>query len=381
MEKSTSKIYAKLGEVLLKENIITAEQLKDVLKQQIIYGTRIGSSLIEMGYVDEASLAHLLSVKLGVPVAGQKELMSVSKELIRTFSAELILKYHVMPFRLDRNRLSLAMTDPTDLQAIDEIAFITGYVVQPFIALDVNISKAQAKYFQINSGERRYQLMSKLKLMSAEANAVNEEKEPVPVVKEQVAHVVQVAPSPFEDFASLNDEESESDRTDYEQSQKFIVEDILKEFASASSRDFVADALVKYLSQEFSACMMLIVRGTVAVGWRGIINGTKIADLADLSLLLGKPSVVQDLVENRDSVVGPLLNTPVNRQILDVLGIRAETPMIVQPVLMLNKVVAVIMVPSEMEVLVQRLDEVRLLSRKASLAFEMLIIKNKILML
>jgi hypothetical protein len=380
MEKSTSKIYAKLGEVLLKENIITAEQLKDVLKQQIIYGTRIGSSLIEMGYVDEASLAHLLSVKLGVPVAGQKELMSVSKELIRTFSAELILKYHVMPFRLDRNRLSLAMTDPTDIQAIDEIAFITGYVVQPFIALDVNISKAQAKYFQINSGERRYQLMSKLRLMSAEANAINEEKESAPVIEERVVHAVQVAPSPFEDFASLN-AESESECTDSEQSQKSTLEGILREFASASTRDAVADALVRYLSQEFSACMMLIVRGTVAVGWRGIINGTKIVDLADLNLLLGKPSVVQDLVDSRDSVVGPLLNTPVNRQILDVLGIRVETPMIVQPVLMLNKVVAVIMVPAEMEVLVQRLDEVRLLSREASLAFEMLIIKNKIMMI
>jgi len=381
MEKSTSKIHAKLGEVLLKENIITVEQLKDVLKQQIIYGTRIGSSLIEMGYVDEASLAHLLSVKLGVPVAGQKELMSVSKELIRTFSEELILKYHVMPFRLERNRLSLAMTDPTDLQAIDEIAFITGYVVQPFIALDVNISKAQAKYFQINSGERRYQLMSKLKLMSAEANQLKEENEPVSVVKEQVAHVVQIAPSPFEDFASLNDVEQKNECTYCEQSQKCILEDILKEFASASSRDTVADALVRYLGQEFSTCLMLIVRGTVAVGWRGITNGAKITNLADLSLMLGKPSVVQDLVESRDSVVGPLLNTAVNRQILEILGLRVETPMIVQPVLMLNKVVAVIMVPAEMEVLVHRLDEVRLLSRKASLAFEMLIIKNKIMMI
>ncbi len=381
MEKSTSKIYAKLGEVLLKENIITAEQLKDVLKQQIIYGTRIGSSLIEMGYVDEASLAHLLSVKLGVPVVGQKELMSVSKELIRTFSEELILKYHVMPFRLDRNRLSLAMTDPTDLQAIDEIAFITGYVVQPFIALDVNISKAQAKYFQINSGERRYQLMSKLRLMSAEANGIKEENVPAPVIKVQVDHVVQVAPSPFESFASLNDDGPENECTDSEQPRKCILEDILKEFASASSRDTVADALVRYLSQEFTACALFIVRGTIAVGWRGAVNGVKIAGLAELSLLLSKPSVVQDIVDSRDSVVGPLVNTAVNRQILEVLGIRSETAMIAQPVLMLNKVVAVIMVPAEMELQAQRLDEVRLLSRKASLAFEMLIIKNKIMMI
>ena len=381
MDKTTSKIYEKLGQVLLKENIITAEQLNDVLKQQVIYGTRIGSSLIEMGYVDEASLAHLLSVKLGVPVAGQKELLSVSKELIRTFSADLILKYHVMPFRLERNRLSLAMTDPTDLQAIDEIAFITGYLVQPYIALDVNISKAQAKYFQINSGERRYQLMSKLKLLSAEANPLKDENEPATVVKEQVVHSVQIAPSPFEDFASLNCDEPVIECTDFEQFERCTLEDVLKEFTGASSRDAVADALVRYLSQEFSACAMFIVRGTIAVGWRGAVNGAKIAGLAELSLLLGKPSVVQDIVDSRDSAVGPLANTAVNRQILEVLGIGSETAMIVQPVLMLNKVVAVIMVPAEMEVLVQRLDEVRLLSRKASLAFEMLIIKTKILMI
>lgn len=381
MEKTTSKIYAKLGQVLLKENKITAEQLNDVLKQQIIYGTRIGSSLIEMGYVDEDSLAHLLSAKLGVPIAGPKELLSVPKELIRTFSRDLILKYHVMPFRLERNRLSLAMTDPTDIQAIDEIAFITGYSVQPFIALDLNISKAQAKYFEINSGERRYQLMSKLKLMSAEANPLNETKAPEPEVIQKAVHAVNLAPAAFENFASLNDDHREEERTYFEHSGKCTLEVVLHEFTMAASRDDVADILIKYLSQEFAACAVFIVRGTVAVGWRGAIAGKKIAGFTELSLLLGKPSAIQDVVENRDSSVGPLVNTAVNRQILEVLGIRPETAMIVQPVLMLNKVVAVIMVPAEMEVLAQRLDEVRGLARKASLAFEMLIIKTKILMI
>lgn len=380
MEKTTSKIYAKMGEVLLKENKITAEQLDDVLKQQVIYGTRIGSSLIEMGYVDEDSLAHLLSVKLGVPIAGQKELLSVPKELIRTFSRDLILKYHVMPFRLERNRLLLAMTDPTDIQAIDEIAFITGYVVQPFIALDVNISKAQAKYFEINSGERRYQLMSKLKLMSAETNPINETKTPASEVIQKAIHAVKVAPATVENFASLKDDRREEERTYFEHSDKCTLAWVLQEFAAAASRDAVADVLVKYLSQEFATCAVFIVRGTVAVGWRGAIAGKKIAGFTDLSLLLGKPSAIQDVVESRDSAVGSLVNTAVNRQIQEALGVGFETAMIVQPVLMLNKVVAVIMVPAEMEVLVQRLDEVRSLARKASLAFEMLIIKTKILM-
>lgn len=78
--------------------------------------------------------------------------------------------------------------------------------------------------------------------------------------------------------------------------------------------------------------------------------------------------------------MGALINTYENRQILKLLNIRPETSLLVLPVIMLNKVVAVVLVTADMDALSRRLAELQKLVRKASLAFDMLIIKNKILM-
>jgi hypothetical protein len=379
MDNKPSKIYSKLGELLLKERIITQEQLAAVLKQQVIYGTRIGSTLIEMGYVDEEVLAHLLGGKLGVPVAGLKDLMSVPKELIRTFSGELAIKFHVMPLKLERNRLTLAMTDPTDLRAIDEISFITGYVIQPQIALDMNISKALAKYYQFNSAERRYQLMTSLKEMSAAAAPVKPAKVALPERAENSRQLGVVASHESANIG-VPEEKAGLNRSSGERTELVTFTKVISDFAAAQSRDSVADSLIRYLGQEFNACAVFIVRGNAAVAWRGMRSGRPIEGFSDFGVLLGKPSVIQDVAESRDSVVGMLQETVVNRQILDAIGLSPESELAVQPIVMLNKTVAVILVAGHGDKLTQRLEELKTLSRKASLAFEMLIIKAKILM-
>jgi hypothetical protein len=125
---------------------------------------------------------------------------------------------------------------------------------------------------------------------------------------------------------------------------------------------------------------LFIVRPNAAVGWRGVCGGEKFPEFEELSLLLSKPSVLNDVIESRNFSMGTLVNLPENRQILKALHLRSETSLLVLPIVMLNKVVAVVLVTADMEALGHRLTELQKLVRKASLAFEMLIIKNKILM-
>ena len=127
----------KLGELLLKEKMITPAQLEEALKNQVVYGIRLGSSLVELGYIDEQALAQLLSKKLGVPCIGRKELEAVPRELLRDFPRRLVETHHVVPLKLEGNRLSLAMTDPTDFRAIEEVGFVTGHVVLPLLQASV----------------------------------------------------------------------------------------------------------------------------------------------------------------------------------------------------------------------------------------------------
>jgi len=134
----------------------------------------------------------------------------------------------------------------------------------------------------------------------------------------------------------------------------------------------VANVFINYLGQEFASGALFIVRGNRAVGWRGVSNGERVGGFADLNLLLSKPSVIRDVVESRNFSLGSLVITPENRQILKTLNIRPETSLLVLPVIMLNKVVAVVLVTADAEALGRRLAELQKLVRKASLAFEML---------
>ena len=370
----------KIGELLLKENMITLEQLDEALKSQVFYGIKLGSSLIEMGYVNELALAKLLSKKLGVPCVGRKELTTVSKELIQSFPRQIIERFHVIPFRLEGNRLSVAMSDPTDYKAIEEIGFATGYRVDTFIAPDVHISRAQAKYFNISSGEFRYQQVADQRRKHEETEVVQKATITIPTFTETGELLNVTIPAEFEGFASLRDDEADLYGAMFSGEEKYTVDRLSLDFAAARSRDDVANVFIKYLGQEFTTGALFIIRGNTAVGWRAVTSEERIAGFTDVSLLLSKPSVLRDVVDSHSFAMGTLISTPENREILKALNVRPETSLLVLPIVMLNKVVAVVMVSADMEALGHRLTDLQKLVRKASLAFDMLIMKNKILM-
>lgn len=373
----------KLGELLLKEKIITSEQLDEALKNQMIYGIRLGSSLIEMGYVSEADLARLLGEKLGYPGVSDEELRSVPKEVFQLVDKETAASRRVIPFRLERNRLSLAMADPTDFAVIDEIAFATGHVVKPFIALDVHISRALSKYYRVSARETRYDQLAALSRKKRESASAREVAAAatitMPTLGESGELLNVTIPAEFEGFASLQGGYDDTCLLSCDDT-RYTVDRLSLDFAAAKSRDDVADVFISYLGQEFTTGALLIIRAGSAVGWRAVVNGEKVSGFPELSLLLAKPSVLRDVAESRTFAMGPLINTPENRMIQKALAVGSETPLLVLPVIMLNKVVAAVLVSAEMDALGKRLGELQKLVRKASLAFEMLIIKNKILM-
>lgn len=370
----------KLGELLLDEKLITTAQLDEALKIQMIHGIKLGSSLIEMGYIDEDLLARLLSKKLGVPCVGRKELAALPKEILAKFPRHLVEAYRVLPLKMEGNRLSLAMADPTDFRAIEEIGFVTGHVVQPYIAADVHISRALAKYYQIISGEFRYQQVADQRRKSGNDVAVKPATMTMPGFTETGELLNVTIPAEFEGFANMPGDEQDDAYMFSDDVSRYTVDQVSMDFAAARTRDDVANVFIKYLGQEFGCAALFIVRTNAAVGWRGVSGGEKVAGFSDLSLLLSKPSVLRDVTESRHFSMGALINTPENNQILKALQIRPVTSLLVLPVVMLSKVVAVVLVTADMDALGRRLGELQKLVRKASLAFDMLIIKNKILM-
>ncbi|HEV8202259.1 MAG TPA: hypothetical protein VGS03_19795 [Candidatus Polarisedimenticolia bacterium] len=143
----------RLGAWLLSRGKISEDQLQRALQHQQFFGGRLGSSLIKLGHIDEDVLGAYLSDVAGAPYAPPRRLQAVPPEVVALVPARLASQYRVVPLELEGRRLRLAMRDPKDLIALDEIAFLTGMMIEPYVATDFRIQQALQRYYQVSPGQ------------------------------------------------------------------------------------------------------------------------------------------------------------------------------------------------------------------------------------
>jgi type IV pilus assembly protein PilB len=160
---------AKLGEILVRENLITAQQLRETLDYQRANGGRLGSNLVRLGYVSDDVVTAVLSRQYGVPSINL-DLFQIEKDVIKLISEDVALKYSVLPISKVGATLTLAMADPTNVFAMDDIKFMTGLNVEPVIASETSIQTAIAKYY---SGSSEIDIFDAAFAVEAERTAVS----------------------------------------------------------------------------------------------------------------------------------------------------------------------------------------------------------------
>jgi type IV pilus assembly protein PilB len=141
---------AKLGEILVRENLITPDQLRETLEYQRANGGRLGSNLVRLGYVSDDVVTAVLSRQYGVPSINL-DLFQIDADVIKLISEDVAMKYSVLPISKMGATLTLAMADPTNVFAMDDIKFMTGLNVEPVIASETSIQLAIAKYYSGSS--------------------------------------------------------------------------------------------------------------------------------------------------------------------------------------------------------------------------------------
>ncbi len=135
-----------LGELLLREKILSADQLRSALEFQKKNSLPVGTSLVQLGYLTEEDIAQALSRQLGYPYIDLDQ-FEVYPEVISLIPADVAKKCMVMPIHRIRSFLTLAMVDPTDLEIIEDIRFRTGLAIQPVIASETGVVNAINKYY------------------------------------------------------------------------------------------------------------------------------------------------------------------------------------------------------------------------------------------
>jgi type IV pilus assembly protein PilB len=136
----------RIGELLLKEKRITPEQLQEALNYQRTNGGKLGFNLIKLGYVKDDEITALLSKQYGVPSIALAQ-FDVDASVVKLVPAETAQKYQIIPLSRSGATLTIAMTDPTNVFAMDDIKFMTGYNVEPVVASETAVVDAIAKYY------------------------------------------------------------------------------------------------------------------------------------------------------------------------------------------------------------------------------------------
>jgi len=135
-----------IGQIALKGNVITSEQYKKAVEDQKIKGGSLGASLIRMGMVKEDDLLSLLSRYYKVPSA-KLSTMEIDKKVIGLVPSSMAKKHLIVPISRVGAKLTMAMADPNNVLAIDEIKFITSFNVEPVVATDYDVVDAIKKYY------------------------------------------------------------------------------------------------------------------------------------------------------------------------------------------------------------------------------------------
>ena len=142
----------KLGDLLVREGLITGAQLAEALDAQARVGGRLGTNLVELGCLSDGELAHFLSVQLGVPcVTRLDQLDPTAKDVL---GGALARRHQVVPTRLDASDVHLAMADPLDLEAIDAVGAHTGRRVFPVVAPELLVQDALERLYGIPRAQR-----------------------------------------------------------------------------------------------------------------------------------------------------------------------------------------------------------------------------------
>jgi type IV pilus assembly protein PilB len=136
----------RIGELLLKEKRITPQQLQEALNAQKATGGKLGASLVKLGFVRDEEITALLSKQYGVPSINLAQ-FELDPAVIKLVPADTAVKYQIVPLSRNGASLTIAMTDPTNVFAMDDIKFMTGYNVEPVVASEIAVLEAIERYY------------------------------------------------------------------------------------------------------------------------------------------------------------------------------------------------------------------------------------------
>ena len=164
----------RLGDLLVKEKVITQEQLEQALKVQKDTGCRLGSALVRLGFLSEEDVTNFLSRQYGVP-AINLSYFEIDPAVVKLIPFETARRYQILPLSRVGASLTIAMVDPTNVFAMDDIKFMTGFNIEPVVASETAIMEGVDKAYGSSDEENLESVMASIDAAEADVEVQEEE--------------------------------------------------------------------------------------------------------------------------------------------------------------------------------------------------------------
>ena len=344
----------KLGTLLLRDAVISLGQLEAALRAQVLYGGRLGTNLVELGFVDLDTLGVYLGRISGAPVASRDRFERAPAASIQTFDRELAELYVAFPLGADPDNpeaLAVAPADPTDDDSVSQLAGQCECPIVPYIAPELRIYYHLEKHF----GLRRKARFVRAGVRREAPHALDERRRAQPAHGIEMPPAVRFEPKKRADTEprGLAGADAAAAAPPAERpAPRATADEIAALLGEAESRDAIATAFTEYAVGRFDACVVFLLRDANAIGWRAHTLASTAArdDIEALSLPLGGASGLQAAHDSRAPYRGapPTAGRPIETRLWQALGVsRAPRELLVVPVLVKARVVNLVYAHNE----------------------------------
>ncbi|NVN98033.1 MAG: hypothetical protein HXX17_01830 [Geobacteraceae bacterium] len=380
----------KVGSMLVQERIITEAELEEALRNQVIFGGKIGTNLVELGYITAERLCEALSRHNGFPQVNISHLHSVPPDVIALITSETAKKYMAIPVSLEKKRLTVAMADPNNLDAIDKLSFMTGMYINPVVIPELLLFMALERYYKIRRETRYIPIAQDMKRFprqldsSGETNEIKPPKavEKIIEVKVEEAEEEFIEIPEFDGFDKVEipdaPEPVKTIAPRDEAANAYNMTDLCSALAGATAREQIGEALMEYLRSRHFRSALFLPKEPVLTGWLATDEKGYLENFSEVRVDMQQPSSFLQVIESKSFCMGQLLS-PTDFKIASVVGAH-DNPAILLPIILMNRVVAILCVIDTLEKLTRSLNELQKIAVKSAMAFEILIMRNKIQM-
>jgi len=331
----------KLGTLLLRNATIGLTQLEGALRNQVLYGGKLGTNLVELGFIDLELLSSYLAEVTGYPLATPELLDAADRALLDRLGADAAHEHRVIPLGDlgDPETIAVAMVEPTDTAARARLAELLGKPIVPYVVAELRALYYLEKLYGVS---RRARFIRSGRAPSeAEPEPAEERRRSQPADGIVMPPALTVEPRrrrpssqvPLGDAVPISlSYGAACDRID-----------------AATHRDHIVDALVEYAKGRCDALVMFLIRDGNALGWRGYVAPPARPKLPieQLSLPLGGVSALQTARDTGETYLGapPSEGKPVETQLWASLGINPQPPtVLVVPILVKARAVNLVYV-------------------------------------